>query len=382
MASTSPARSARHHQNPGPACGDDAADVATGQQRIHRRRDGADAHGGEEDVVELDRVEHHHRHALLRGDAEAAQPGRRGGDLVEQLGVGDRALAGDDRRVAAAAGVHVAVEEVDAGVVVAGHPLRRPALRRRHSDQTMTYSKSTGRAWIPDDGGATQPAILPGSVTPTISDSTKARSSAVGSHSATPAVPLLVGDEVAVRAHPASAERPDAAIEADVGEHEPLTDFAQRAVPPIDALAAVGDEVVAQRLVEGRQRRRFPFADPVVGGVGHRRERLVEAMVVVALLLVEAALEAGGEVVGGVRRRLGAEQVERHAAVEVEVALQRRHVDAAERTDVAGVVLLDQLHRPLDDAPDAGGADEHVVGFFLEHEVARARQRVEPRLAQ
>ena len=84
----------RHHQHRRPAGGDDSAEVAAGKQRVDRRRDGADAHGGEEDVVELDRVEHHHRHSLLRGDAEAAQPGGRGGDLVEQLGVGDACAGG------------------------------------------------------------------------------------------------------------------------------------------------------------------------------------------------------------------------------------------------------------------------------------------------
>ena len=110
--------------------------------------------------------------------------------------------------------------------------------------------------------------------------------------------------------------------------------------------------------------------------------RSVQPVVVVAAFLVEATLQPGGEVVGGVRRRLGAEQVERHAAVEVEVALQRRHVDPAERADVVGVVLLHQLHRALDDPPDARRPHEHVVGLLLEHEVARPRQRVEPRLAE
>ena len=45
----------------------------------------------------------------------------------------------------------------------------------------FTYSKSTGFWCIPVDGGATHPAILPGSVTPTMSDLTCSRSSSVGS---------------------------------------------------------------------------------------------------------------------------------------------------------------------------------------------------------
>ena len=64
-------------------------------------------------------------------------------------------------------------------------------------------------------------------------------------------------------------------------------------------------------------------------------------------VLLEAALEPGGEVVGGVGRRLGAEQVERHGVVEVEVLLDHGHVDAAEGADVVGVVLLHQLDGAL-----------------------------------
>ena len=125
MLSSSVARSADTTSTRGAAGGDGRPDVPSGQHRIDRCRHGADAEGAEEDVVELDRVEHHHRHALFGGDAEAAQSGRRGGDLVEQLGVGDGALAGDDRRVVAAARLDVAVEQVDARVVL--RSLRSPA---------------------------------------------------------------------------------------------------------------------------------------------------------------------------------------------------------------------------------------------------------------
>jgi hypothetical protein len=58
--------------------------------------------------------------------------------------------------------------------------------------------------------------------------------------------------------------------------------------------------------------------------------------------------------------------------VEVEVPLQHRHVDATERTNGVAVVLLDQLDCALHDAADARRADEHVMRFFLQHEVARA----------
>ena len=108
----------------------------------------------------------------------------------------------------------------------------------------------------------------------------------------------------------------------------------------------------------------------------------MEAVVVVPPLLLEASLQPGGEVVGRVGRRLGAEQVERHAVVEVQVALERGDVDPAEGPDVVGVVLLHELHRALQHPRHAGGAHEHVVGLLLEHEVARARQRVEAALPE
>ncbi len=103
----------------------------------------------------------------------------------------------------------------------------------------------------------------------------------------------------------------------------------------------------------------------------------MKEVVVVAPLLLEAPLQSGREVVRRVRRRLGAEEVEGHAEVEVQVPLQRRGVDAAEGADVVGVVLLHELDGALHHSTDASGADEHVVRLLLQHEVARPRQRVE-----
>ena len=63
--------------------------------------------------------------------------------------------------------------------------------------------------------------------------------------------------------------------------------------------------------------------------------------------------------------------------------LDRRQVDAAELAHVlreAG--LLHQLAGPLEDARDAGLADEHVVRFLGQHEPRRARQRIERALRQ
>ena len=109
---------------------------------------------------------------------------------------------------------------------------------------------------------------------------------------------------------------------------------------------------------------------------------LGEHVVVLAPLLLPAALEPGGEVVGGVGRLLRAEQVQRDRVVEVDVLLDHVERDAAVRGDVLGVVLAHQLGGAGHHAVDTGGADEHVVRLLLEHELAGARQRVERRLLQ
>ena len=59
-----------------------------------------------------------------------------------------------------------------------------------------------------------------------------------------------------------------------------------------------------------------------------------------------------------------------------------RQRDRAEAGHVVGVVLAHHLDGALHDPVDAGGAHHHVVRLFLEHELTRARQRVERRLLQ
>ena len=49
----------------------------------------------------------------------------------------------------------------------------------------------------------------------------------------------------------------------------------------------------------------------------------------------------------------------------------------ADRLRIVGAELLHHLQRALDDAADAGLADEHVVRFLGQHEAAGARQRIE-----
>ena len=105
-------------------------------------------------------------------------------------------------------------------------------------------------------------------------------------------------------------------------------------------------------------------------------------MVVRLLGLLEASLEPGRVEVGGVGRDLRAEEIERHRAVEVQVLLHRRQVDAAVTADVVGAVLAHQLAGLLHDTPDARLTHEHVVRLLGQHEAARARERIEAALGQ
>ena len=100
----------------------------------------------------------------------------------------------------------------------------------------------------------------------------------------------------------------------------------------------------------------------------------------IGLAFIVAALEARRVEARRVGRDVAAEQIERHAVVEVQILLHRLQIDDAERADVIGIVHLvlgHQLGGALHDAADAGLADEHVVRFLGEHEAARARERIE-----
>ncbi len=59
--------------------------------------------------------------------------------------------------------------------------------------------------------------------------------------------------------------------------------------------------------------------------------------------------------------------------MEVDVLLQQVQVEAAIRVHVVSVVFVHQVDRALHDSANAGGADEHVVRFFGQHEPACAR---------
>src|SRR3990172_6900150 len=199
-----------------------------------------------------------------------------------------------------------------------------------------------------------------------------------------PGVPLGLADDPAVGRHPDLGEAPDRAPEAAVGQRELDVDAVplDALVPARDTPRAVRDVVVAQPLVQRGQRRLLPRDDAIAVEGGDDIGGLLQPMVVVLLGLLEAPLEPHGVEVRGVGRDLGAEQVQRHRVVKVEVPLQGPQVDPAKLVDVVGLVLAHELARPLDDAPDARFAHEHVVRLFREHEAAGARERVEPALGE
>src|SRR2546423_1180740 len=94
---------------------------------------------------------------------------------------------------------------------------------------------------------------------------------------------------------------------------------------------------------------------------------------------LESAFETGGEEVRRVGAKLAAEEIERVAEPEIEIALNDVERDAAKRARVA---LSHQLGRAFDDAPDAGLADEQMMRLFSEHELTGARERLEARLGE
>ena len=108
----------------------------------------------------------------------------------------------------------------------------------------------------------------------------------------------------------------------------------------------------------------------------------------VSFVLVVAAFQPGIEGVGSVGADFVAEQVEGQGEMQVGLFLNRRQVDHPKRPDSLDVIrIVDAgcfhcLGGALDDAGDAGLADEHVVGFFGEHESAGAREWIEAGLGE
>ncbi|MNE64178.1 hypothetical protein D3C80_1595750 [compost metagenome] len=113
------------------------------------------------------------------------------------------------------------------------------------------------------------------------------------------------------------------------------------------------DEVVAQHFVQRVEHRNVLFDELAVLDLEHLVGLALELVVVFTLALFIAALEARAVEDRGIARLVGAEQVDGHAVVEVQVALDGAQVDAAGRSDllrVVGLQLVHYLSRARDDA--------------------------------
>jgi hypothetical protein len=197
-------------------------------------------------------------------------------------------------------------------------------------------------------------------------------------------VPLRAVDDLARRADAAPRERPDLPVEPHMRQHQPLVEagLLQVAVPLAQPAFAVGHVLVPQVQVQRRERGHCPRPDRPVLEHRHLGRRRGQNVVVVPPRLHPPALEPSGEIRGGIRRRLRAEQVEGQRVVLVQVPLDHRQRDRAVLPKVVGAVPRHQLRGLLHDPLHAGGTDEHVVRFFAQHELGGPRQRVEAGLLQ
>src|SRR5215213_1185563 len=102
-------------------------------------------------------------------------------------------------------------------------------------------------------------------------------------------------------------------------------------------------------------------------------------MIGVLVAFLVTTLQSRREEVSGVRADLATEEIERVTEPEVDVLLNNLERDAAK---LAHVALLHQLRGAPADAAQTGVADKHVMRFFRQHKLARARERLEPRFSE
>src|SRR2546425_4789149 len=101
-------------------------------------------------------------------------------------------------------------------------------------------------------------------------------------------------------------------------------------------------------------------------------------MIFIFFLFLVAALQTGSEEVRRVRTNLAAKQIERIAVPEVYVALNDLQRNTAQFAHVAVFAFAHQLSGAFHYSTNPSLADEHVMRFFSQHELAGARQRLEP----
>ena len=163
------------------------------------------------------------------------------------------------------------------------------------------------------------------------------------------------------------------------GQSEGNSCIVNHPLPAANSIGNLINVVIAQAFVQRGQRRHVLGDDFSTHDFGDRVFRIRQNVIVLQLRFAEAPFQSAGEIVRGVRRNIGAIKIERNAVVKVQVFLDRRQVNHAERAHVRWIfdlVFLHYLASPLNNASNARLADKHMVRFFGEHEPASARKRI------
>src|SRR5580658_1647626 len=247
-------------------------------------------------------------------------------------------------------------------------PTRGEGKHRRafHPQCRWTYSYSTGRLLMPRSEGAIGARRNP---------ARKLR------------LPFRGADDMARGIDGLARPGADAAAEARTRQRQfaAVARLDDEAVPALDADLAVADIGAAHRFVHGIAQRYGVAGDAALSVRHVERHRAFLAEMVGEIRLVRPTLDARREIAGGVRGDLGAEEVERGAEPEIEIALDGRKIDralGAHRLRILAAELLHHFERAAHDPRDAGVADEHVMRFLGQHELAAAREWIETALGE
>ena len=156
-------------------------------------------------------------------------------------------------------------------------------------------------------------------------------------------------------------------------------------VPAIDAGDRIADVVVAQHFIERIEHRNVALDELAVAYTEHGIAAAMQAVIIVALGLFIAAFEARVVEDRGIARLIGTKQIDGHAKMKIEIALQGRQVDHAGGANPGRIVGLELVHDFAgagDDPRDARLANEHVMRFFGQHEFRGAGERIETAFGQ
>ena len=153
-------------------------------------------------------------------------------------------------------------------------------------------------------------------------------------------------------------------------------------VPSRQAFLTILYVFAAQNFIQRISQGNFARNQLTVFDYQHRVRAFRGDVIFVLVLLFESSLQACGKEVRRVRTNFAAEKVERITEPKIDVLLNNFEWNTTQRSHVFVSVLFHQLRGPFDDAAQARIADEHVMRFLSQHELARARQRFKSRFSQ